>query len=288
MRIRERMPWQLKMGAKLILSRLPLDYAFWQRLSLFRHGPMDQPEYAYRVFRTHFDRTRVAARDGGCTILELGPGDSLFTALLGYAFGAGRVYLVDVARYARVDLAPYHAMARYLEEKGHRVPDLTGVASLEQLLERCGARYLTDGLRSLREIPSAAVDLVWSQAVLEHVRRAEFLDIQRELRRMLHPGGGASHRVDLKDHLGERLNHLRFSTGVWESDFMYRSGFYTNRIRYRQMLALFEQAGFRVEWVAPNRWERPPVKRSELAPEFRELPEEELTVSGFDVVLRPA
>jgi SAM-dependent methyltransferase len=132
------------------------------------------------------------------------------------------------------------------------------------------------------------VDFIMSQAVLEHVRRREFVDVVQHLRRVLRPDGVCSHRVDLKDHLSDALNNLRFSERVWESTFMAGSGFYTNRIRYSEMLQLFRRAAFDVEVVNVDRWARLPTPRGRLSEPFRHLSDEDLRVSGFDVVLRPA
>ena len=52
------------------------------------------------------------------------------------------------------------------------------------------------------------------------------------------------------------------------------------------MNALFERSGFKVEVTAVRRWEKLPIKRSQIAAEFRNTPEQVLNVSGFDVLLR--
>ena len=103
---------------------------------------------------------------------------------------------------------------------------------------------------------------------------------------MLKPSGIASHRVDLQDHLSGALDNLRFSDALWESDLFAGSGFYTNRIQYGEMLGLLEQAGFAVEDLGCRRWDRLPTPRARMARRFRELPDEELRVRGFDVLLR--
>src|SRR5688500_12337339 len=53
-RLYRHVPWFGKIAAKMVLSRVPLSHAVWQRLGLFRHGQMADVEYAYRVFRGHF------------------------------------------------------------------------------------------------------------------------------------------------------------------------------------------------------------------------------------------
>lgn len=280
-------PWQIKIAAKLALARLPGGARPWHRAGLFRHGAMTRPDYALKVLRGHLARAGLGPGDlAGAVGLELGPGDSLASALILRCFGAAGCLLVDADDYASRDLAGYRALAGLLRREGFEPPPLDDLESADALLRRCGARYLTRGLDSLRGLPDASVDFMWSQAVLEHVRRHQFLETLRELCRILKPGGVASHRVDLGDHLGGALNNLRFSERLWESQTFAGSGFYTNRIQLSEMLGLFERAGFAVELLDCRRWERLPTPVSRLAPPFRALPERELAVKGFDVLLR--
>ncbi|HLK60053.1 MAG TPA: class I SAM-dependent methyltransferase [Chthonomonadaceae bacterium] len=287
MSVKATIPWWMKIGAKVTLSRIPVGYRFWQKLALFQHGHMEQPSYAYEVFRSHYDRAAFGNKDQGFVGMELGPGDTLFSALIARAFGAATTYLVDVGPFARQDQAPYLAMAAYLAEHHQPLTDLSGAHSLAEILALCGAKYETRGLDSLRALPDASVDFIWSQAVFEHIRQGDFDETMRQLRRILRPDGVASHQVDLRDHLGGALNNLRFSDQAWESDFMARSGFYTNRIRFREMLSAFERAGFQVEVVQTDVWERVPTPPRKMAPRFRDLTEDDLRVLGFAVLLRP-
>jgi len=280
-------PWWAKIVAKLLLSRIPASYQIWQRFGLFKHGYMERPAYAYDVFTGHYARFDPERSKQSYVVLELGPGDSLASAVVAAAYGADRMYLIDTGPYARSDMAPYLQMLDYIKEKGIGAPDLRGVSSLQELLDRCRAHYGTDGVNSLKEIPAGSVDFIYSQAVLEHVRKAEFAAMTRELRRIIKPDGICSHRVDLKDHLGGALNNLRFSAELWESNFMARSGFYTNRINFKEMLRIFSSEGFSVDIRNVKRWDKLPTPRSSMAMEFRALPDEELLVSEFDVVLKP-
>jgi SAM-dependent methyltransferase len=280
------MPWWARIVVKLILSRLPVPYRFWRRLSLFRHGQMDKAEYALRVFEHHF--SRFEPRQAGFVGLELGPGDSLLSAVIGFAHGATQTLLVDSGPFASADLAPYRSLAELLARRGLRTPPEVSMRSTREILAACHAKYQPDGLASLRAIPDATVDFIWSQAVLEHIRRSEFLETLRQMRRILTPHGIASHRVDLRDHVGGGLDNLRFSPALWESpSFAVRSGFYTNRIRYPEMIRLFEEAGFSAETVAVERWQELPTPLERLDQEFRSMSLAYLLVSGFDVVLRP-
>lgn len=126
-------------------------------------------------------------------------------------------YLVDTGSYARNRIEPYRAMARFLSDRGFEVHEMESLSSVEAMQTECSSKYGTMGLQFLREIPDRAVDLIWSQAVLKHVRAELFLDIMCELRRVIRDDAICSHRVDLKDHLGGALNNLKYSDRFWEA-----------------------------------------------------------------------
>ncbi|MFQ5444218.1 MAG: methyltransferase domain-containing protein, partial [Nitrospinales bacterium] len=173
-------------------------------------------------------------------------------------------------------------------EKGFHVPDIQNFKNLDELLSSIDAQYHIHGLSSLQSLPKGSVNFLWSQAVLEHIRKNEFLETMRETRRILDPNGVCSHRIDLKDHLSCSKNNLRFKESIWESDFMANSGFYTNRIGYSEMIDYFRQAGFEVEVLnVERRWKTPPINPKKLDKKFASLPENELNISGFDVLLMP-
>ena len=286
MSVKKYAPWWAKLVAKLVLSRTPVGYGVWRRLGLFLHGAMETPEYVCGVLASHMQR--LGWKDlRGKVLLEIGPGDSLSSALVSRTFGAAKIYLVDTGSYASYELAPYHVLYEYLVHQDLRPPVISHCRSIPELLTVCHGEYLTRGLQSLRQIPDASVDFVFSQAVLEHIRLRDLPATLLELRRVVSPTGIASHEVDLKDHLGGSLNNLRFSDRVWESEFMARSGFYTNRLRYIQMLELFRETGYEPEVVDVRRWDRLPIDRAKLAARFRLLSEEDLLVSQFGVLARP-
>lgn len=282
------LPWWGIMAAKIVLARLPVGYSTWRRLGLFRHGAMLSPDYAHSVFLRHFSRADFARQSGGYVALELGPGDSCASAIVAFAHGARTTWLVDTGPYAEQSVAAYERIAAELSRAGLEPPSLAGARALDDVLARCGGRYLVHGLESLRTIPDESVDFIWSQAVLEHVPRHVFTDTLRETWRILRPDGVCSHRIDLRDHLGGRLNNLRFSTRLWETSLMASSGFYTNRIGLAEMCGLFRQAGFEVQIVASDHWDELPTPRDAMAGEFRAREDGDLTIQGFDVLLRKA
>lgn len=281
------MNWLCKVGAKIILSRLPFSYGFFRRLGMFRHGAMDKSAYALDIAFDHLSRIGGPGAVTGRTCLELGPGDSLASAMLGASLGAKKIYLVDVGAYAETRMTIYQDLAAELRRRGYQSPDIDSDAGIDVMLDRRGAVYLTSGLDSLRTIETGTVDIIWSQAVLEHVRVHEIREVLRELRRIISPDGVMSHRIDYKDHLGGSLNNLRFPHSLWETEFMASSGFYTNRIRHSEFLRLIEGAGFEVDAQESEKWTTLPLPRRRLAAPFRLLEEDDLLTKHANVVARP-
>lgn len=288
MSISERVPWWVKICSKIVLSRLPVPYSFWKKMHLFEHGKMNLVDSAYSTFLSHAklawvldnnDPPRFLKRDGVFTVLELGPGDSLFSGLVAHAMGADKTILVDSGDFATKDVELYASMRCHLQKLGYLIG-----ASEEALCGIPGLQYFTQGTQSLKGIPDQSIDFCFSNAVLEHIPRDEFPLLVRELNRVMKPSAVAVHRVDLKDHLQKSLNNLRFSNRVWESEFMKKSGFYTNRIRFSEMKSLFSD--FDIATPRVEKWSNLPVNKSRLVEPYRSMENDELLVSGFDIVLR--
>ena len=192
---------------------------------------------------------------------------------------------MDVGDFVSRNSRFYIQLAEKLSAQNLRVPQLKSTHTFDEVLAISRASYLTQGLESLRSIPTASVDFIWSHSVLEHVRKADFQAVLLELKRILRPGGFASHNIDFQDHLAGSLNNLRFSEPVWESEFFVRSGFYTNRIPAIRMHALFAQAGFKVCKEGFGRWVNLPVPRKSLHADFQQFSDAQLINRTSHVLL---
>ena len=73
--------WLLKIIVKTALSRLPFRYRLWRRVGIFRHGMMHNSDYATNVVKSRIK----GVGEIGKTWLELGPGDSLASAVIAHA-----------------------------------------------------------------------------------------------------------------------------------------------------------------------------------------------------------
>lgn len=290
MKVRQLVPWWARITTKIVLARLPFSYTFWKRIGVFEHGDMNKPT---RALATYSTLAQIAGYPTSPNVvskkfsfLELGPGDSVFTAMVAKAHGAESIWLVDAGSFATTNPSDYESMAAYLKSLGYRFLIQSPINQIDDVLKACNCRYMTNGVESLAEIPNRSIDFCMSNAVLEHIPKNDFGRLANELQRIMKPGGICVHRVDLKDHLGGGLNNLRFSEWLWESSLFIRSGFYTNRIRFAEMISIFEGADFDCTIVRKVSWDALPISRDALSKTFRTLPEKDLMVSGFDVVLR--
>jgi SAM-dependent methyltransferase len=292
---RQSVPWWLRISVKIVLARLPIPYSFWKRLRLFEHGDMEQSQKALSTFLKHATTAGILneeytlpylSNNGDFAVLELGPGDSIFSAVIAMSLKATRVWLVDAGYFATTDIEVYKDMFSLLRHKGFTLPFKNDPNNISDILRECNCQYLTDGTRSLEQLQSSSVDYCFSNAVLEHIPKHDFTKMAHELFRILKPDGVCVHRVDLKDHLGGGLNNLRFSESLWEGPLFSRSGFYTNRIRHGEMLKVFTQAGFAYTLPSISRWESLPMPRRKMDTTYSQLADDDLLISGFDIVLK--
>jgi len=252
--IHSKVPWWAKIAAKIVLSRLG-SFAFWQRLNLFRAGQMQDPDFASTVLNLHMQRAGITSL-AGKTIVELGPGNGLLTGKLAGERGAEHTWLIDAEPLA----------------KDFPLPPRT--------------TYLWESPAGLSQIPDASVDFIFSHAVMEHVGKKDFALLVSETFRILKPNGVISHSIDFQDHLQYALNNLRFSERAWESRFMSRSGFYTNRITWPEMERIFTDSGFSVHPVSFLCWPQLPTPQNKLAEPYRSMKPDDLMVKGANIVLR--
>jgi len=67
---------------------------------------MDQAAYSIGVFNSHCERSTLICNLSHKVVLELGPGDSISTAIIAASYGASST-LIDSGNFASKDLTPY-------------------------------------------------------------------------------------------------------------------------------------------------------------------------------------
>jgi SAM-dependent methyltransferase len=251
-------------------------------------------DYFLRSFHEYFatlDVPRSAIGDylAGKLLVEYGPGDLPGVAILMLAHGARRVVCVD--RFPLVNLSSFATATLQVL--------LSGLAPAAAERARAALRYpkdLTQGFRPERLDYlvtrdglcglQGEADVVFSRAVLEHVNDlpATFADMAAALK----PGGVAVHLVDLKSHGLHQTTPLDFLTWpTWLWDLMYSAKGVPNRLRVDSYRRQAEQAGLRLRLLrSTGDYSKAEIEavRSDLAPEFRSLSDDDLGCKGFWLV----
>jgi len=269
--------WRLKIILKIILSRLNIPYSFWKKINIFKHGQMESFYYSRKIFEGHFKDMNQIIKIYNPVIMEIGPGDSLFSMVYSRKYTKEKFYFLDVGSFANKNISLYLNLQKKLEKSNYFSLKLKKpYKNFDQLLEFYNSEYLINGIESMKKLKNSSVDYIFSHSVLEHVRKYELNDFIKEMYRILKPNGVISHNINYKDHLNESLNNLRFSEKLWESDLFASSGFYTNRIPAVVMHEYFRKNGFSIIKENFGKWDTLPIKRSALSKEFKDFTDEEL------------
>ena len=269
------LPWWIKLGVKLAMGTLPVPPRAWRAVGLRRHSfSASESRRLVPPLQRAVARANALLGRAPRSVLEIGPGAMVRRAPIAAALGLGPILYLDVEDDAPHDLAPYRMAAEAAWAAGLTPPDLSGCATREDVLAACGARLMLGGSDMLDRIPDGSFDLVFSEVVLEHVRRDAMAPLLRALRRVTAPDGVGLHGVDFHDHLGGRLRQLGFSPGFWESRAVDRAALYNNRLGLSEMLEHFVGAGFEAE--APERlvWAAPPLPARGIHPKLRRRAED--------------
>lgn len=277
-------PWWLKIIIKIIISRLPINYYQWSSVNLFRHGNPDDQFLYLEKFIKHFNLAFPYKKPKDFVCLEIGPGDSISSGIIAHAFGATKTYLIDVGDFVIRDIEYYKDFSEMLKKKNIKTLDISKVNSFDEMLLKFNIIYLKKGLSSLEKIPESSVDFLFSHSAIEHIRLLELPKIINETKRLMNENGKISHNIDLMDHLDYSLNSLRFSEKIWESPLFANSGFYTNRLRYGQIIKLFENAGFEIVFKDSGAWKAIPIKKKYLHKSFRFLSKSDLLIRTMHIV----
>lgn len=285
-------------------------------------GGTSSARYCYSVWLRHL--VKAGSQDSWRfprSVAELGPGDSLGIGLAALICGAERYLGFDVVEYAsdarnlavfdelvalfeaRADIPDaeeFPEVKPYLDDYGFPGHILTGewlaaaldparLAHIRAAVAEMGrpdspVRYAVPWHDASR-IERASIDMIFSQAVLEHV---DDLDgAYAAMGDWLRPGGVMSHQIDFRCHgTADSWNgHWACSDLHWR---LIRGGrpYLINRQPHSAHLDLLKRHGFELVHEQPR--ELPStLSRRDLAVRFRQLSDSDLTTSGAYMLSRP-
>ena len=277
-------------------------------------GDTQSSRYCYSVWLRHLV---MAHRSGLNTnpeiVSELGPGNSLGIGLAALICGADYCYALDVESHTEIsaNVAVFDELCE-LFSKRTPIPDddefpamkpridnyafPAEILSEDRLVKVLSPNRLTGIRQALinpgenspiqyqapwddpRIIRPHCVDMIFSQAVLEHVD--DLQTTYAAMVRWLKPDGFVSHQIDFKCHgwANEWNGHWRYPELVWRI-LRGKRTFAINRQPHSQHVAALQANGFELKCDQTTTMASS-YKISDLAPMFRFMSEQDLVTSG--------
>jgi SAM-dependent methyltransferase len=280
--------------------------------------------YCYSVWLRHLVMaSQSSLNTSPKTVAELGPGDSLGIGLAALISGCDRYFALDVVQYANLernakifdelvqlfrsrapipDRDEFPEVKPYLED--YAFPStILDKTTLDHALEASRIERIRRSIADVKSkeslihyrapwlnadvLESESVDMVYSQAVLEHVD--DLHGAYAAMYSWLRPGGYVSHQIDFRCHGTARAwnGHWLYPDPVWRV-MRGRRPYLLNRAPHSTHIALMTASGFEVvcDKTISN---TSGYKSDELARRFRPLSEDDLNTSGafIQAVKRP-
>lgn len=278
-------------------------------------GGTDNARYCYSVWLRHLV---MAKKNGLNTnpevVAELGPGDSLGIGLAALLSGSEIYYAFDVVEHSNKernlqifdqlvqlfeDRAPipnneeFSAVKPYIDS--YEFPDgILDETRMQKALELERVKKIRDAILYNDEknsiitykapwddenvIEPESVDLIFSQAVLEHVDDLD--SVYNFMYRWLKPGGYLSHQIDFKCHgtASEWNGHWQYSDFTWKL-IKGRRPYLLNRMPHSVHVKNINKHGFRI--ICDDRYRMKSVfSLDELDARFGFMGDEDLVTSG--------
>lgn len=296
-------------------------------VSIHGTGGTDSARYCYTVWLRHLSilyKNRFSKIPN--TIAELGPGDSIGTGLAGLISGSKKFYALDVIEHTNikknisifdelVTLFANHSALPDDNEFPRVLPHLPSYNfpseifaknNLEKFLDKSRIQSLRNELVDMKKqkksiqymcpwndpkiIENDSVDMVFSQAVLEHVE--DLKHTYHAMYRWVKKGGWISNQIDFESHgLSDEWNgHWSFSDLTWKLIKGNRP-YLINREPLSKHLEYAQDAGFEIISVVPVKTFPSEeyigtIERKKLAKKFRNMSEEDFTTTSAYVLAR--
>lgn len=302
------MNWQSKAALMHVFSVAPwgnrLHYLAQTRVT--RSLPSSDEKFAEGFDRAtkHLDAV-VRFREGdldGARFYEFGAGWDLAIPLSFYVLGVRTQVLVDIRRLVRTALV--NETLRKLqqiagENSAFAVPgiflDQSDYDRSVGLLQNAyGIEYLAPCDARMTRLKSGSMDAITSTNTLEHIPTEDIRLILKECRRLLKSDGLMSFIVDYQDHYSycdsriTAYNFLKYSDSAWR--FYNPPLHYQNRLRHKDYLTLFREAGFQIieeTVIPPSKDDLAHLRQARISRRFSErysIPD--LGIRSAQVVLR--
>lgn len=247
-------------------------------------------------------------------VAELGPGDSIGIGLAALLSGAAKYYALDIVEYAsnKRNLEIFDELL-HLFMKNEGIPDEAEFPEVKPYLDtydfphhiltdaRLKATLKDERVKAIRNtiinvgkvdaqiayfspwfdtnvIKEETVDIVYSQAVMEHVD--DLLYTYQRLYRWLKPNGFMSHQIDFRSHgtAKEWNGHWGYSDFMWKL-VKGRRPYLLNRQPHSIHIEIMKNCGFEVVCDKQVK-DFSGIQKSRLATSFMTMSDDDLATSG--------
>lgn len=285
-------------------------------------GGTDSARYCYSVWLRHLCLARASGCDVHPRIIaELGPGDSLGLGLAGLLSGSERYFGLDVVRYADFsrNLRVFDELVELFRRRepipgpeefpnvrpaldSYAFPDFLDAERMAKALDPARVAALraelegrTSGMPPMIAyfapwdnpdlLQPHSVDMVFSQAVLEHVEGLP--GTYKALSLWLKPEGFMTHTIDFKAHHTSRLwnGHWAYPDPIWKL-IKGKRVFLLNRMPRSVHIGHLETAGFDIAMESKSQ-RRDGIPQASLAKRFRTMTEDDATTAGTFILAKP-
>lgn len=234
------------------------------------------------------------------TVLELGTGWFPIIPIGVFLCGASEVWTWDIVEHLRLERVRFvlnlFLQADAAGQLGRYLPDLRperldrlreaaadqSAGTAAELLERLRIHYRLGDVTQV-ELPLQSVDLFTSYGVLEYLPAKALVPLFRAFLRIAASEAVMNHQVIMEDQYAGRdhqitpFNFLKFSDRTWR--WLNNPIIPLNRLRITDYRQAMRDAGFRIiDEVVEHRGDPAMLAKVDLAPRFRQYPQEDLLV----------
>lgn len=278
-------------------------------------GGTDSARYCYSVWLRHLVMAKKKGFDTCPKIVaELGPGDSIGIGLAALISGCEKYFAFDVVEHANLErnLSIFNELVNLFKNKtpipgndewpkvkpkleDYGFPsDILDDDRLHDALEDSRIEKLRNSVRNVgmensaieykvpwyeaNVLESESVDMIYSQAVLEHVD--DLRNTYNAMYSWLQPTGYISHTIDFKCHgtADEWNGHWVYSDFIWKL-IRGKRPYLLNREPYSTHIKLINDAGFMLTSDIKTTSESN-LTLKQLAAKFRTISQDDLVTSG--------
>ena len=252
-----------------ILSRIPLGERvnLWMQMNVTKGLPVNDEglESKIEAAKIHISNYLSYNKDKNTDLskissFEFGAGYDLIVPLIFSFMKIKKIYCVDIKYKISaflindiIERLKINSEFMYLISESKLNSEITPSNLTKILEEKYNIFYKAPMDAASTNLQDESIDLIVSNATLEHIPLDSIKAILKESYRILKPGGIMSHAIDYKDHwayIDGNLSYydfLKYNEKKWE--YKNPSLNYQNRLRHKDYLDLFIKAGFQIEYA---------------------------------------